>query len=104
MTSYEINLLGGHGSNRAALDRWTRLDNMIMEMIYQFRQDLLYEYATVLSSYRKSLRWRVKDQHHWVIELHDDEWRALSRGLRHSTAPRSFSSMYQWLNLHRVQS
>lgn len=103
MTSYEIDLRGGHRSTRHAVRRWCRLDSMIMEMIYQFRQDLLYEYATVLASYRKSLRWRIKEQNHWVIELLEDEWQALSLGLRHNHAPRDFMSMYQWLNLKKVE-
>lgn len=104
MTSYEIDLRGGHNSNIHAARRWCRLDSMIMEMIYQFRQDLLYEYATVLSSYRASLRWRIKEQNHWTIELLADEWEALSLGLRHAHAPHGFMSMYQWLNLKKVEA
>lgn len=99
----EIDLRGGHKSHRHALQRWERLNNMMLEMIYQFRQDLLYDYASELVHFRKTLRWRVKNQSHWSIELQPDEWQALSLGLRHNHAPDGFMSMYQWLNINKVQ-
>ena len=96
---HEINL--GVGSR--ALKRWTTLGSMIKEVIYQYRAEHEYESANTLKQYLTTLRWCVKEQHHWTIELEIDEWKALSSGLRHPTAPTAFMSMYVWLNTHRVE-
>ena len=100
--TYTIDLRGGHGSNRHALERYTRLERLLSDVIAMFRHELLYEYAQLLSDWRRSLRWRIREQSHWTLELDDDEWKALSRGLR-SISNYEGSTMYQWLNLQKVQ-
>ena len=92
------------GTGSTANDRWIRLDNMVRELVRQFRQDLLYEYATVLVDWRKTLRYRIQEANHWTLELEPDEWQALSSGLRGMTGAPEYSSMYQWLNIHKVQA
>lgn len=102
MSTFTIDLRGGHGSNRHALERYTRLERLLADTITMFRHELLYEYAQVLSDWRKTSRWKIREQRHWTLELEADEWKALSRGLR-SISDHEGSTMYQWLNLQKVE-
>ena len=96
---YEIDF----GSGTHAKRRHDQLDSMMLELIYQFRQDLLFEYANALVEFRRTMRWKRASERNWIIEFTLEEWKALSSGLRDATSPRPFDSMYQWLNLHRVE-
>lgn len=91
------------GSGTHAKQRYDRLNKMIQEIIYQHRRDKLFERANALIEFRRTMRWTRASERNWIVEFTPEEWKALSSGLRHTTALQPFSSMYQWLNLHRVE-
>ncbi len=99
---------GGNYSVEIDFGRGSRANKMYAQLVAlmpSVRQALAEvgrgDYVRILSDWQRGNRYRIAEAPHWIMELCDSEWRALSLGLRHEGT--KGKSMYDWMIQHRVQ-
>ena len=60
------------------------------------------DHADLLRLWQRTLRFRIAEAPHWIVELDALEWQALSRGLRHQGT--QGRSLYEWIQRNHTRT
>ncbi len=96
LVKVEIDFIGGS----RALRYTRRLSKLLMQGKKVLRGMGNRQDADLLTEWQLTTRYRITNQHHWIMELTGQEWLALSRALRHQGT--SGVSLLSWLSRHKL--